>query len=48
VVAVIASILVLQEPITVFSTIGAFFIIMAIALVSVRDEQLARERKPEN
>jgi len=48
VVAVIASILVLQEPITVFSTIGAFFIIIAIALVSVRDKQLARERKPEN
>jgi drug/metabolite transporter (DMT)-like permease len=48
VVAVVASVAVLKEPVTVFSTIGAFFIIIAIALVSVRDKQLARERKPEN
>jgi drug/metabolite transporter (DMT)-like permease len=48
VVAVIASILVLREPITVFSSIGAFFIIIAIVLVSVRDKQLSRERKPED
>jgi drug/metabolite transporter (DMT)-like permease len=34
VVAVILSILVLKEPVTVFSTIGAFFIVIAIALVS--------------
>ncbi len=34
VVAVAVSILVLKEPITVFSTIGAFFIVIAIALVS--------------
>jgi drug/metabolite transporter (DMT)-like permease len=34
VVAVALSILVLKEPITVFSTIGAFFIVIAIALVS--------------
>jgi drug/metabolite transporter (DMT)-like permease len=34
VVAVILSILVLKEPITLFSTIGAFFIVIAIALVS--------------
>jgi drug/metabolite transporter (DMT)-like permease len=35
VVAVILSIVVLKEPVTVFSTIGAFFIVIAIALVSV-------------
>ena len=34
VVAVVLSILVLKEPITIFSTIGAFFIVIAIALVS--------------
>ena len=34
VVAVILSILILKEPVTVFSTIGAFFIVIAIALVS--------------
>jgi drug/metabolite transporter (DMT)-like permease len=34
VVAVVLSILVLKEPVTLFSTIGAFFIIIAIALVS--------------
>ena len=48
VVAVVASVAVLKEPVTVFSTIGAFFIIIAISLVSVRDKQLARERKPED
>jgi drug/metabolite transporter (DMT)-like permease len=48
VVAVVASVAVLKEPVTVFSTIGAFFIIIAIALVSVRDKQLTQERKPEN
>jgi drug/metabolite transporter (DMT)-like permease len=48
VVAVVASVAVLEEPVTVFSTIGAFFIIIAIALVSVRDKQLTQERKPEN
>jgi drug/metabolite transporter (DMT)-like permease len=35
VVAVMLSIVVLKEPITVFSTIGAFFILIAIVLVSV-------------
>jgi drug/metabolite transporter (DMT)-like permease len=35
VVAVILSIVVLKEPVTVFSSIGAFFIVIAIALVSV-------------
>ena len=34
VIAVVLSILVLKEPITVFSTIGAFLIVIAIALVS--------------
>lgn len=34
VVAVVLSVLVLKEPITVFSTIGAFFIVIALALVS--------------
>jgi len=34
VIAVVLSILVLKEPVTVFSTIGAFFIVIAIALVS--------------
>jgi drug/metabolite transporter (DMT)-like permease len=39
VVAVISSIVILKEPITIFSTIGAFFVIIAIALVSVRDKK---------
>jgi drug/metabolite transporter (DMT)-like permease len=39
VVAVILSIVVLQEPMTVFSTIGAFLIVIAIALVSVQDKK---------
>jgi len=40
VVAVVASVAMLKEPVTMFSTIGAFFIIIAIVLVSVRDKQL--------
>ena len=40
VVAVILSIVVLKEPITVFSTIGAFFIVIAIALVSFQDKKI--------
>ena len=40
VVAVILSIVVLKEPITIFSTIGAFFIVIAIALVSVKDKKI--------
>lgn len=35
VIAVVLSVIVLKEPITVFSTIGAFFIVVAIALVSI-------------
>ncbi|HLN89886.1 MAG TPA: DMT family transporter [Candidatus Binatia bacterium] len=38
VVAVIASVVVLKEPITVYSTFGSFFIVIAIALVSIRDK----------
>jgi drug/metabolite transporter (DMT)-like permease len=35
VIAVVLSVIVLKEPLTVFSTIGAFFIVVAIALVSI-------------
>jgi drug/metabolite transporter (DMT)-like permease len=38
VVALVASVVILKEPITVFSSIGAFLIILAIALVSLRDK----------
>jgi drug/metabolite transporter (DMT)-like permease len=38
VIAVILSILVLKEPITLFSTIGAFFIVIAITLVSLKSK----------
>jgi len=44
VVAVILSIVVLKEPITIFSTIGAFFIIIAIALVSVKDKKITESK----
>ncbi len=47
VVAVVASVVVLKEPVTVFSTIGALFIIIAITLVSIRDKQQAQEKKHE-
>jgi drug/metabolite transporter (DMT)-like permease len=40
VVAVILSIVLLNEPITAISTIGAFLIVIAIALVSVQDKKL--------
>ncbi len=43
VVAVIASVIVLKEPLTVFSTVGAFFIVLAIALVSLRDKMNAEK-----
>jgi drug/metabolite transporter (DMT)-like permease len=42
VVAVIASIIVLQEPITVFSTVGALLIVFAIVLVSVKKKTASR------
>jgi drug/metabolite transporter (DMT)-like permease len=41
VVAVIASIIVLKEPITVISTIGALLIVIAIAFVSIKDKNNA-------
>jgi drug/metabolite transporter (DMT)-like permease len=44
VVAVVASVFVLKEPVTVFSTIGALFIIIAIALVSVKDNVSAPKK----
>jgi len=40
VVAFIGSVAILKEPITIFSTIGAFFIVIAIALVSVKNQRL--------
>jgi drug/metabolite transporter (DMT)-like permease len=43
VVALVASVLVLKEPVTVFSMIGAFFIVIAIAIVSVKDKVLAKK-----
>jgi drug/metabolite transporter (DMT)-like permease len=39
VIAVILSIVVLKEPITVFSTVGALLIVIAIAFVSVQDKK---------
>ena len=44
VVAVILSIVVLKEPITIFSTIGAFFIIIAIVLVSIQNEHSTNKK----
>jgi len=38
VVTVVVSMIMLDEPVTVFSTIGARFIIIATTLVSVKDE----------
>lgn len=43
VIAIILAILILKEPITVFSSIGALFIVVAIALVSVRDKKINSE-----
>jgi drug/metabolite transporter (DMT)-like permease len=48
VVAIIASIVVLKESVTVFSTIGAFLIVIAIALVSVRDKRATAEKTRNN
>jgi drug/metabolite transporter (DMT)-like permease len=45
VVAVVASIVILKEPITVFSSVGAFLIVLAIALVSVRDKTNTKKHK---
>jgi drug/metabolite transporter (DMT)-like permease len=38
VVAVVGSVIVLKEPLTVFSTVGALLIVIAITLVSLRDK----------
>ena len=48
VVAVVASIFILQEPFTIFSSIGALFIIIAIALVSVRDNNFTQKSRKYN
>jgi drug/metabolite transporter (DMT)-like permease len=39
VVAVLLSIIILKEPITLFSTLGAFLILMAISIVSMQDKK---------
>ncbi len=44
VVAVVASVIVLEEPVTVFSTVGALLIIIAIVLVSVKDNGLGQKK----
>jgi drug/metabolite transporter, DME family len=44
VVAVIASIVFLKEPVTVFSSIGAMLIVVAIVLVSMRDDPFSRKK----
>jgi len=46
VVAFIGSVAILKEPITIFSTIGAFFIVIAIALVSLKNQRI-RLGKPQ-
>ncbi len=46
VMAVILSIVVLKEPVTVFSSIGAFLIVIAIALVSVQDKKNQHGQNP--
>jgi drug/metabolite transporter (DMT)-like permease len=43
VVAVVASVVILKETITVFSSVGAFFIVIAIAIVSLRDKMNAEK-----
>jgi drug/metabolite transporter (DMT)-like permease len=45
VIAVFLSVLVLQEAITVFSSIGAFFIVIAIVLVSLKDSFFGRKNR---
>jgi drug/metabolite transporter (DMT)-like permease len=45
VVAVIASIIILKEPITVLSSIGALLIVVAIVLVSLKDNHLIQKQR---
>ncbi len=44
VVACLLSVLVLQEPVTIFSSLGAFLIVVAIVLVSLKDDVFAKKR----
>jgi drug/metabolite transporter (DMT)-like permease len=48
VVAVFASVIVLKEPVTLFSTIGALFIIIAVALVSLKENGLGQKSGKSN
>jgi drug/metabolite transporter (DMT)-like permease len=48
VMAVVASVIVLKEPVTVFSSVGALFIIVAIALVSVKDNNSSKKSAKSN
>ena len=48
VVAVFASVIVLKEPVTLFSTIGALFIIIAVALVSLKENGLGQKSDKSN
>jgi drug/metabolite transporter (DMT)-like permease len=45
VVAIIASIVLLKEPVTVFSSIGALLIVVAIVLVSVKDDRFSHKNR---
>jgi drug/metabolite transporter (DMT)-like permease len=45
VIAVIASVLVLHEPVTIFSSVGALFVVVAIVLVSIKDNFLSKRNK---
>ncbi len=47
VIAVVAAVVLLQEPITLFSSIGALFIVAAIVLVSVKDKLANGEKAAE-
>ncbi len=42
VVAVLLSIVILKEPITLFSTLGAFLILIAISIVSIQDKKRSK------
>jgi hypothetical protein len=44
----VASLIVLKELVTVFSTVGALFIIVAIALVSVNDNNSSKKSAKSN
>jgi drug/metabolite transporter (DMT)-like permease len=44
IIAVIASIVILKEPVTIFSSIGAMLIVVAIVLVSVKEDYFSRKK----